>query len=488
MGGNIFFRITEPFFSVQGTPRLRRTAVTILFLVLLYLTGFAHWVFFFNAGRINFSTNDWPKEFMYYSVLREALQQHTIPYHVTQKFQDTDRFLAIPETNLSPQILLLPHMSTAMFILCNIILLYSLGFWGCLLLRRKYRLSLFSFCLLFLLFNFNGHITSHLAVGHSMWGGYFLLPFFFLFLLELAENHDRSRAPFKVALVLFALSLQGAFHFFVWCGLFLLLFALFNRQYAKRSLSAAALAMVLSSVRLLPAAVAFIGKKQAFVTGYPSITVLLQSFVVLRDYTYKKAGIVHGPSMWWEYDLYTGVVGFLLLLYFGVYLYFSKREELRDRRFEPFALPLAALSLLSVGNLHAFVTSMPVPLLSAERVSTRFIILPFVLLLIFACVRLDKQLPRLMATVTGRMLSATAALAVALMLARHSWTWRVGAIERYFGESPSIMPVVITIRPDALYIDSVGVATIISLCAIMFTAWYLRKGAGGERLTTDEEI
>jgi len=65
---------------------------------------------------------------------------------------------------------------------------------GLLLIRHRYRLGLAPFTLLFLLFNFNGFITSHLAVGHSMWFGYFLLSFAALFILEMLEEQSFAAA------------------------------------------------------------------------------------------------------------------------------------------------------------------------------------------------------------------------------------------------------------------------------------------------------
>src|SRR5579864_240116 len=111
---------------------------SVLPLAILYILGLVHWEFFFDHGQILFESHDWPKEYKYYSILRDAIRTGTLPYHVSESeaLHGTDRFLAIPETNLSPQILLLPLMDTGRFYIWNVWILYSTGFVGCLLLRK----------------------------------------------------------------------------------------------------------------------------------------------------------------------------------------------------------------------------------------------------------------------------------------------------------------------------------------------------------------
>ena len=115
--------------------------------------------------------------------MREVIAEHRIPYHVGLCWHDTNKFMALPEVQLTPQVLLLPFMDTGTFVVFNVCLVYAVGYWGCLLIRRKYQLSLFSFTGLFLLFNFNGYVVARMGVGHMMWLAYFFLPHFVLAVL-----------------------------------------------------------------------------------------------------------------------------------------------------------------------------------------------------------------------------------------------------------------------------------------------------------------
>src|SRR5262245_20762907 len=136
----------------------------------LFLAGAVHWLLFFGLPpRLPAGVGDWAKERRYYTVLGEAVREVRVPYFVSRPIQETRKFLAIPEVVWSPQVLLLGVLDVETYVAAQTVLLYTAGFIGCLWLRRRYSLSALPFTLLFLLFNFNGHVTAHLAVGHSMW-------------------------------------------------------------------------------------------------------------------------------------------------------------------------------------------------------------------------------------------------------------------------------------------------------------------------------
>ena len=165
------------FYPFQSLPKRSKWLIALL-LSGCYLLGVLHWTIFFNQGDFGLTFHDWPKEARVYATLQTAIRSGEIPTHTSTATIAGDRFLANPEVILSPQIILLKWFEPSKFLYLNTLLLFSTGFLGLTLLARKLRLGLWSFLLLFLLFNFNGHLTAHLAVGHSMWMGYFLLPFF----------------------------------------------------------------------------------------------------------------------------------------------------------------------------------------------------------------------------------------------------------------------------------------------------------------------
>lgn len=364
-------------------------------LLALYVGGLGHWIYFFNAGRMSFEYLDWPKEYGLYQVLRAAIQECRLPYHVSEPFHDTDRFLGLPETVLSPQILLLPLLGegkegVGRFLVVHTCLMYSLGFLGCLALRRRYRLGLVACTCLVGLVLFNGYITAHLAAGHTMWNGFFLLPFFVLYVLEILEDAAAAGPPLKLALVLFAMMLQGSFHMVIWCWLFLAALGVGHPAVWRRILIVGGVSGLLCCFRLIPAAFVFWQfEPYPFVTGYRTLTDVLDAFTVMRP----PPSFVETASLrigWWEYDIYIGVPALVMVLYFGLWPRRDGGPLLTARPYRALAVPMAVLAVCSFADTFALVARLPLPLASGERVPSRFLILPVIFLMVLACIRLQR--------------------------------------------------------------------------------------------------
>jgi hypothetical protein len=439
-------------------------AWAVIVLLALYAFGVWHWTFFFNAGAMTFESNDWFKEHAYYNILSQAVHSGQLPYHINNEYQETDRFLGLPEINVSPQIVLLLWLDLGRFMLADTLLLYSLGFLGCLLIRRRYRLGLVPYAALSLLFFFNGFITSHLGIGHSMWEGYFLLPFVCLFVLEMVEGGGVP-AALKLALVLSVMMLQGSFHMVIWCWLFVLFLAVFHRRHWMECLLVFAFSGWLSLWRILPAAVTFWGiRDREFYSGYPCLTDLLDALITPRDHNYPVMGSIVRLG-WWEYDMYVGLFGLTLLLYGGVYLRFRDDARLAPYRYPALDAPLLALGFLSLDYFYGPVANLPIPLFNVERVSSRFFIIPLVMLLVIASVRLQRVLEGVKWTGATRILVCGALLETMLTLYSHSHAWRIARMEADWGGG-ILHDVHIVSRPDWLYITSIQVSAVVSLCAV----------------------
>jgi hypothetical protein len=455
-----------------------RKALVPAALLLLYLIGVVHWLWFFNRGDLSFSTHDWPKEHSYYTVLQEAMASGRVPYHFEPPRHGTDRFLGLPETNLSPQVLLLPWMDVGRFVLVNIVLLYSVGYVGCLLLRRRYHLSLVPFATVYLLFSFNGYITAHLAVGHSMWAGYFLLPFFSLYLLEWVEERASAVPALKLALVLFAMMLQGSFHLVIWCWVFLLFFLVFNPALWRGGLLVFGFSGWLSVFRLVPAAVTFGHDRQrGFWAGYPTLADMLDGFVRIRAIDFPAPESLG----WWEFDTYVGVLGLAALLYFGVVLRVSGDPCLARYRYEALDAPLLILFFLSLSYFYTVVNYLRIPLLNAEIISSRFLIIPVLLLTVVAAIRMQVLLERTRRTAALHVLIVGGLLLAFSEMMTHSDVWKVTRIEASLaGESASTAAIID--RTDGVYTASVRVSAVASAVAVVVWLYvFFRARLAGNR-------
>jgi hypothetical protein len=89
---------------------------------------------------------------------------------------------------------------------------------------------------------------------------------------------------------------------------------------------------------------------------------------------------------WWEFDLYIGLLGAAVLLFFGLYRWLKR---LGDPEGYPALLPPVILMFIfSMWSIFRFTRYIPIPLLQGERVTSRMIILPFLFVLLMASISL----------------------------------------------------------------------------------------------------
>ena len=458
---------------------LWRTGLTVLVLLGLYSFGVVHWLWFFNGGQLTLQAYDWPKEAMYFQVLQNALAEGRVPYHIQMPAEYVKefphlargRFLGLPETTLSPHIILLRFMDVNRFILAHNLILYSLGFAGSLLLRRRYRLGLIPFAAFFVLFNFNGYITAHLGAGHSMWSGYFLLPFFCLYILAWVEQPGSLMPALKLAFVLFVMLLQGSFHMVVWCWLFLAILVLFNPRFWRQGLLAVGFSGLLAAFRLIPTAVTFWGfHDYGFNGGYPTLTDLLDGFIRIREPAHPWIGNIFNWTAWWEFDMYLGILGLAVLGYFGVYRRWDRDPTLRPYQYPALDMPIGILALFSLSYFYYVIFSLPLPFLNSERVTSRFIIIPVVMLLTLAVIRMARVLEKVRLGLRGTVLVGIALVETCFSLLTHSSFWAIAGLERKPETHWHPLQQAAIVRvSDPVYTWSVVIASGISLVALI--AW-----------------
>jgi hypothetical protein len=447
-------------------------------LLAMLAAGLAHWALFFHWGVFSLRHVDWLKEAAYLNTLRQAVESARIPWRWNESFyHDVQNFLGIPEVVLTPDVLLLPLLTNGEFVVAHVFILYTAGFAACLALGRRLGASLIAFLFFWVLFSFNGHITAHLGIGHFQWSGYFLLPVFFALLarFEAAPGGFRIRAGAvaPMSLLLGALFLNGSLHVALWCCLFLALMGLWRWSAIPTLAAAIAGGGLLGACRLLPAAVSFPSKYLSFVSGYPGFTILLESFTTLRDYNTPTLGGRWGTMGWWEFDLYTGWMAFVILI---VVLASGLRS--RPRGFGRSSLLAAALmAVLAYGDVYAPIAKSPLPFAGVERVSTRFLVMSFLLAIAVAMPGIDSMLRALR---PGLRLAVLFAFPfVVFELGMHSFLWRVSRLE--FLISTRYPPTLeIVANPDSLYAACVVAGWAVSILTLgALGTWWVRERRAG---------
>ncbi len=474
--------LTEPLFTpITSSMSARRRLIQWGWVLVFLLSGYIVFIYFLNSGRIPFEIQDWPKEWQYYTILKQALTEGIVPLHFSPAMITPDRFLALPETVLSPQIFLLKFVDQGMFVLLNTLFLYSIGFLGCFLIGQRYCLSPFIFGIMVLLFSFNGHIVTHLSIGHSMWLGYYFLPFFFIHLFRLLEDDQGRNWSIWMALVLFGIILQGSIHIYVWCVFFLALLWLFSKQHRTEIFYALLVGFFLSAFRLFPAGLQFGTSNHAFFPGYLSLIDALSG--LLADVSPYEA-ILGRPSGWWELDMFIGLSGVAFILFFAVYPFFNKSQGLEIiRKYTPLIIPASIFAILSFGYLYLPIQSLPIPFFSLERVPSRFMIMPIVMLIFISSISSQDWLMRRQQCLKGRIVSMAFLIVLGQDLLQHARMWRLENLARAFPipEWTLVEDIRIANYSDPIYTKVLGISLAITVIAIvvsliiLITQWRGRR-------------
>lgn len=353
----------------------------------LFLAGLIFWGFFLNWGAGPVTFHDWalitgPR----LTILRNAITSGSLPLNtsipVALGENTSTNFLAIPDLLLSPQILLLPLMSISQFSLFQIALLYSFGFWGLLALRKRMNWSLLTFTIVDVLFNFNGHITDNIAVGHLTWAGYFLFPWFARLIFEAVDRKPGWVWIAKMALVMFAILLQGSYHQFIWLLFFLGFFAIAYFRNFIPVVGAAIFSVLLGLMRLIPELSLVDNLKNDFLAGYPGIKSIFTAMIDINKPIFSQLEGMKSLG-YWEISLYIGIAGVIFLVIFGLFKpWFS--ETFKIKNFQLY-LPIFGMIALSLTEVYKPLReTFDIPPISGERVATRIISVGFVFLLFLA--------------------------------------------------------------------------------------------------------
>ncbi len=374
-------------------------------LLLAYLLGAWQWAAFFSWGRDTFMlAHDWIRVGFYFAAVQDAIRAHVLPLYYAAGIDGewVNFYWAHPDTPLLPHLLLLRFLRPTTFVAISALAFYTVGFLGVLALARRQRLSLLPTLLMLLLLLGNGYVLGHLRVGHLAWLAYFLLPWWCLYTWALADGEPIPGSSLKIAGVLAIVLLDGGTHFALWCWLFLGVVALARPSTAAVVVARAACWFLLfTAIRLVPTLTVFplgVVTHFAWMGGYDWASLgaaLLGGQPALAPYS-------HFP---WELDAYLGAPAVVFLVVFGLVAPFFLPARGRHLRL------LAALAFFAFAmcgdSLARFRPYLLVPFIGGERLPTRMIIVPIVVLVVQACWALQRVLERA-APPLRRTLAATA--------------------------------------------------------------------------------
>lgn len=444
---------------------------TKLAMLLAYVAGLAYWISYFVKGMPTFTGNDWLKEQVFSNLIRVALHTGQLPWRMSADISHPGVYelMANPEVSLTPDLLLLAWLPNNTYFLVHWLLFFTAGFIGTVLLARKYSLGSLPFVFFVALFNFNGFIGSHVAEGHIQWAGYFLFPLFFYWLSDIATETvvERTRAALKIALLLGVMFINGSFHTAIWCLMLMALTLLYRKDLWRPVGLVVLIAGMIAVARLLPAAMYF-PPKVDFQSGYPTISTLLAAFTYVYPPENPTRGGLFANLAWHEYSFFTGYIGLVFLLG-GAYTYAKNKLQSVPVWWIPAAL---IMCLLAMGDVYQLIPNSGLPFSTIERVPSRFISVPFCVLLLTAAVgftHLEQRYRHY--TRLALLVSLVPMLGEIFQNARK---WRIQSYEAAVGVRD--IPVVTLVESHDQFLRIiVGVSWSVSLVAVLVAVVWLMR-------------
>ena len=364
----------------------------IVYLFLFFL-GFIFWHAFLNISNPILVANDWINFNLHLDTMRLGFKEETIPWFPSTAYGNNKYFLANPELVTTPDILLIKYLSNSLVIYIHIMILYVIGFYSLLLISKKYDLSVFSFMIFYLLFNYNGYILTHISAGHFTWTGYYLIPLFIYNFNEFLESRLEKYLIYS-SIIMGVLYLNGSFHISIFLCLFLLFCVIWHPGDLFPTIKIIVFGVFIGISKILPALIFFkhdgrldMNSKFRFITGYPDVGTLLDALLVQRNFSYSLK-VVSGELHWHEYSIYIGLFPFISLSFGVYYVYKNHLVSLNTS----ILLGGFFMLLMAFENTYSVIANAPLPFVGIERISTRFIVIPYLIFLISGIIGLDKFL------------------------------------------------------------------------------------------------
>jgi hypothetical protein len=475
----------DAIFYPDVTRRMRWLEVS--WIAGLFLLGVYLWGKFLSWNTLTLDYYDWavinvPR----LAFLQNAIKAGVLPLHMAgmASLKDvTDRFLTLPDVITTPQVLLLRFIDIPSFVLIDILINFSIGVFGMLLLRRRFKLSLFAFSVLFFMFSFNGYILSHFSVGHLTWNAYFLFPLVFYFIFRFLDGDQGWRWLAGFSFTLFYMILAGGQHHFVWILIFLAVLMLFNLRRAHWLLAAGFFSGILSAIRLLPPALELKEFGQIpilnIVLGYPSVLEVFDSMMFVRRNILPPKPVYVQYNMWtymklnWEFNFYIGIIGVVFLVIFGLYFWFKEAQP----RYWQLIVPAFVLVALSIGGTYWPLRLSGIPIFGSERITSRMIALPVVLFMIMAVINLQVWLSQKRSQPWHQGIIASLFVLFVIDLSTNMSIWRLSETALMVGSTPfDPLGSLVANHPDPIYTTTLLVGLFLTLAtALGLTVMALRE-------------
>jgi len=504
----------------------------IIVYVVCIMISVIHWLIFSRYGNISWKTFDWLGSFPSFDILKQSFNLSKIPFHSTGygslishiKLSDIAQIDdALPYgvrnfsngfTFVSPQIFLLSFLSVEDFITFNFIFYNMVGIYGIYKLSEEFNLSIFSIIFLFIVLNFNGAVVSRMGIGNMYYcNAYMYIPLYLWLLYKFIQIRNNSWLVNSKYAILFSLLIfftklnangQNTYQF-LFVGLLVVLF------YPKKILwyfLSLILSFLLMSFYIVPTAMfsRYMNHDRIIFGGYGFQSGGERPPLIDHNSAsnFLEKGLYHGINivnhLWesltvsytaayessWEYGLYLGEFGSVIVLLSVAGLMFKNKKEFSIKKHR-YLIPALIIALLSVSifkreliNILELITSITTP--KVDRFPSRLMIYPFSLALIFAAIGFDGLFTKIPEKLRSYV-KCVVLLILFIILMQHSYGWSLAQTESHYILPPYEVrhlfnTVILDIEGDDYYKKVVNISYLVSFLsflAIVSGYFHLRR-------------
>ena len=496
-----------------------KTLINNHFLILsfVFIIGIIHWCLFINYGDSQFNYFSWKVTYPFFDVIKQSGEVFKIPYHVTYYdvplaqygdsiYQSKNgtydiRFFANGFTLVSPHLFLLSFFDVPTIVLIQILIFYSIGFWGIVLWIKKFNLSIPASIFLFSIWSFNGFITEHMGIGHLISrAGYLYLPMFFWLLYKFIEKQNlqwenKIKNVILFSLFIFFTKLNGngqVVSQFLLVGSIVILF--YPKQWFWYA-SAVILSFLMMIFYIVPTAIfsaygGFLDPSARLIQGgygfeYLEVTNLSWGFQKITNHIlnilyhlWTALTVSNNASIaeTWMWNIYISFYGSILLICCSTAFFIKHYKNILTLNLRIF-LSFCIVSMLSMSNIYIEISYFIMDLINfypiVDRRPSRFIVYPLSLLFLVAACSFDYFF-RIFPSVIRELIKYISIIVLLYFLFLHSYNWFVISVEshvnleREMNDLRHVFKTTILNMPeDKYYIQIVNLSYVIS-CIIVF--------------------
>jgi hypothetical protein len=132
---------------------------------------------------------------------------------------------------------------------------------------------------------------------------------------------------------------------------------------------------------------------------------------------------------------------------------------------------MLGLAALSLGKVYEPINRLPLPLLDAERVSTRFLLLPVLFAAALAGIALQRWISERSLGIREKLTVLVLLGVLAHDLVQHIRLWRVDRMHLLFESTPVSLAAKVINHGDPLYVGALVVGSIAAILSLLVLVW-----------------